>query len=106
MCANRGLPTHTWQTPPRVRHPVPSVAAAVPSTFHPSPFILYPFIVTAEWRPKWLRVATMPPFPRLLCPSILYLIDSGGHSRFVLRNLICLSHPQPPSPAARRSPQP
>src|SRR5439155_20330463 len=36
-------------------------------------------------------------FPKVY--RILYLIDSSGHSRFVLRISICLSHPPAPSPA-------
>ncbi|PYV20923.1 MAG: hypothetical protein DMG24_21220, partial [Acidobacteria bacterium] len=38
---------------------------------------------------------TEPPICQPAFPtSIFYLIDSSGHSRFVLRILIILSHPQ------------
>src|SRR5438552_2700627 len=47
-------------------------------------------------RPKMLRVDSKPPLPSSCPISIFYLIDSSGHSRFVLR--ISISPRLMPSP--------
>src|SRR5206468_2292208 len=103
--AATGLRTHTWQTPPPVRHPIPSVNARHrPPPLRGAYIALFAMCASRDDRPpnahtanKRHVCATHPLYGRRqavsFLTSIFYLIDSSGHSRFVLRiPILVVSH--------------